>query len=58
MNALETAAIYYDASQEKRGDFSDVPLAEDFQFTGPVASLDSGSARSSTGRWRCPTSAQ
>src|ERR671914_2471027 len=41
MTALETAALYYDAWQNKQGDFSDVPLAEDCQFTGPVASFDS-----------------
>ena len=41
MTALETAGLYYDAWQNKRGDFSDVPLAEDFEFTGPVASFDS-----------------
>ena len=41
MTALETAALYYDAWQNKRGDFSGVPLAEDFEFTGPVASFDS-----------------
>jgi ketosteroid isomerase-like protein len=41
MTALETVALYYDAWQHKRGDFSDVPLAEDFEFTGPVASFDS-----------------
>ena len=41
MTALETVALYYDAWQNKRGDFSDVPLAEDFQFTGCVASFDS-----------------
>src|ERR671914_2629854 len=40
MTALETAALYYDAWQNKQGDFSDVPLAEDFQFRGPVASFD------------------
>ncbi len=40
MSALETAAVYYEAWQNKRGDFSDVPLAEDFRFTGPVASFD------------------
>jgi hypothetical protein len=34
-------ALYYDAWQNKRGDFSDVPLADDFEFTGPVASFDS-----------------
>ena len=41
MTPLETAARYYDAWQKKNGDFSDVPLADDFQFTGPVASFDS-----------------
>ena len=41
MDALETAGLYYDAWQKKHGDFSEVPLADDFQFTGPVASFDS-----------------
>ena len=41
MRALETVARYYDAWQNKRGDFSDVPLADNFEFTGPVASFDS-----------------
>ncbi len=41
MTALETVALYYDAWQNKRGDFSQVPLADDFQFAGPVASFDS-----------------
>ena len=41
MTALETVALYYDAWMNRRGDFSEVPLAEDFQFTGPVASFDS-----------------
>jgi hypothetical protein len=41
MTALETAALYYDAWQNKQGDFSEVPLADDFEFTGPVASFDS-----------------
>ena len=40
MTALEVVARYYDAWQNKRGDFSGVPLAEDFRFTGPVASFD------------------
>jgi SnoaL-like domain len=38
--AQEAAALYYDAWQTKQGDFSDVPLAPDFTFTGPVASFD------------------
>lgn len=41
MIAQETVARYYDAWITKRGDFSEVPLAADFQFTGPVASFDS-----------------
>jgi ketosteroid isomerase-like protein len=41
MTALETVARYYDAWQNKQGDFTDVPLADDFVFTGPVASFDS-----------------
>ena len=41
MSAQEIAARYYDAWQTKRGDLSDVPLAADFQFSGPVASFDS-----------------
>ena len=41
MRADEAVRRYYDAWQNKRGDFSEVPLAEDFEFTGPVASFDS-----------------
>ena len=41
MTAQETVARYYEAWQTKRGDLADVPLADDFQFTGPVASFDS-----------------
>ena len=40
MTALETVARYYDAWQNQQGDMSDVPLADDFAFTGPVASFD------------------
>ena len=40
MTVQEVVAMYYDAWQNKRGDFSGVPLADDFQFTGPVASFD------------------
>jgi ketosteroid isomerase-like protein len=40
MTADEAVARYYDAWQHKQGDLSDVPLAEDFQFVGPVASFD------------------
>jgi ketosteroid isomerase-like protein len=41
MAARETVSLYYDAWQNKHGDFSNVPLADDFAFTGPVASFDS-----------------
>jgi SnoaL-like protein len=41
MTALETVALYYGAWQNKHGDFSEVPLTDDFEFTGPVASFDS-----------------
>ena len=40
MTAREAVTRYYDAWQTKRGDFSDVPLADDFRFTGPVASFE------------------
>ena len=40
MTPLETVALYYDAWQNKQGDFSEVPLADDFAFVGPVASFD------------------
>lgn len=41
MTAKKIVARYYDAWQTKGGDLSDVPLADDFRFTGPVASFDS-----------------
>ena len=41
MSAQQPVARYYDAWQTKRGDMSDVPLADDFRFTGPVASFES-----------------
>src|SRR5829696_3036845 len=41
MSAQQTVARYYDAWQTKRGDMCDVPLADDFRFTGPVASFES-----------------
>jgi hypothetical protein len=41
MKAVEIVASYYDAWQNQKGDLSQVPLAEDFTFTGPVASFDS-----------------
>ena len=41
MSAQEIVARYYEAWQSKGGDMSDVPLADDFRFTGPVASFES-----------------
>jgi hypothetical protein len=41
MTTEQAVALYYDAWQNKGGDLADVPLAEDFRFTGPVASFDS-----------------
>jgi len=41
MTAQETVARYYEAWQQKHGDLADVPLADHFEFTGPVASFDS-----------------
>ena len=39
MTVEEIVGLYYDAWQAKRGDFSAVPLADDFAFTGPVGSF-------------------
>jgi ketosteroid isomerase-like protein len=41
MHIEEAVTRYYDAWANKGGDFSDVPLAPNFEFTGPVASFDS-----------------
>jgi hypothetical protein len=38
MTPLDTAARHYDAWQNKQDDLSEVPLADDFEFVGPVAS--------------------
>jgi hypothetical protein len=35
MTTEQIVAIYYDAWREHKGDMSAVPLADDFQFTGP-----------------------
>jgi hypothetical protein len=40
MTAHAAVASYYEAWRTKKGDLSHVPLADDFQFTGPVASFD------------------
>lgn len=40
MNPVEVANLYYDAWANKRGDMSDVPLADDLVYRGPVASFD------------------
>jgi SnoaL-like domain len=41
MTTEQAVARYYDAWQNKGGDFSAVPLADRFEFVGPVASFDS-----------------
>jgi ketosteroid isomerase-like protein len=41
MSIKQIVASYYEAWQTKQGDLSEVPLADDFQFSGPVASFDS-----------------
>ena len=41
MTIQQIVATYYDAWQTKQGDMTDVPLADDFEFLGPVASFDS-----------------
>jgi ketosteroid isomerase-like protein len=40
MTTEQTVALYYDAWRTRKGDMSQVPLADDFTFTGPVASFD------------------
>jgi hypothetical protein len=40
MNPLEIADRYYDAWINRAGDMSEVPLAPDFTFRGPVADFD------------------
>jgi hypothetical protein len=39
MDPRTVAKLYYDAWKHKRGDMSDVPLADDLHYTGPVASF-------------------
>jgi SnoaL-like domain len=40
MTAQQAVALYYDAWRTRRGDMSEVPLADDFRFLGPVASFE------------------
>ena len=40
MTAEQAVTRYYDAWRNRHGDMSDVPLADDFSFVGPVASFD------------------
>jgi ketosteroid isomerase-like protein len=41
VTAKHVVDTYYDAWIKGNGDFTDVPLADDFQFKGPLASFDS-----------------
>jgi hypothetical protein len=41
MDPIAIANLYYDAWINRRGDMSQVPLADDLVFLGPVASFDS-----------------
>ena len=41
MDPRSIAGQYYDAWQHRAGDMTDVPLAKNFTFTGPVADFDS-----------------
>ncbi len=40
MDARNVVSSYYTAWKDRAGDMAGVPLAEDFTFTGPVASFD------------------
>ena len=41
MTPEQIVSTYYDAWKSRSGDFTSVPLADDFEFRGPVASFDS-----------------
>lgn len=41
MDSRTTVNLYYDAWRTRAGDMTGVPLADDFTFTGPVASFSS-----------------
>jgi hypothetical protein len=40
MTPEETVALYYEAWRNHHGDMSNVPMADDFRFSGPVASFE------------------
>src|SRR5918994_921270 len=40
MTALDIVNSYYDAWANRQGNLDDVPLADDFKFTGTVASFE------------------
>jgi hypothetical protein len=40
MTAADRVARYYDAWQNRQGHLRGVAMADDFRFTGPVASFD------------------
>src|SRR5215470_3761970 len=40
MDTMKAVSEYYDAWRNRRGDMSEVPLADDFRFLGPVASFE------------------
>ena len=41
MTPKEIADLYYNGWISKHGDLSEVPIADNFRFRGPVASFDS-----------------
>ncbi len=50
MSTADVVDRYYDAWAHRQGDLTDVPLADDFRFTGPVTSFDSAAAFRETAR--------
>jgi SnoaL-like domain len=50
VSALDIVNTYYDAWINKQGDFADVPLADDFRFSGPVVSFEDADAFRSMAR--------
>jgi hypothetical protein len=49
MTAEDPVALYYDAWRNRRGDFSDVPLAEDFRDSSDP--LPASTALPAIARW-------